>query len=209
MPTWCNKVILLMYSQLDMFRVHTPIIRSIRSWVTAYGFLHRVFGLVVVLRAAAFARCGWCRATAPSTPRTRPTQRLSRSPPIQKLGKPYAAAQHLMLVMMGVCTRNMSSWEYINKITLLHQVDISNYFMRKMHGQTTLIFLLDRLTVESGADRLYGNSNEQLSTYSGKQPSKPRMSHRFSDTKLTFHLWCLIRLKPWPIWNSGMFCESM
>ena len=30
MPTWCNKVILLVYSQLDMFRVHTPIIRSIR-----------------------------------------------------------------------------------------------------------------------------------------------------------------------------------
>jgi len=28
--------------------------------------------------------------------------------------------------------------EYINKITLLHQVGISNYFMRKMYGQTTL-----------------------------------------------------------------------
>jgi len=26
----------------------------------------------------------------------------------------------------------------INKITLLHQVGISNYFMSKMHGQTTL-----------------------------------------------------------------------
>ena len=73
MPTWCNKVILLtlvllkwiiwwapnnankwqvvfnsafkglMYSYLDMFQVHTPIIRSIRRWVAAYGFLHRVF----------------------------------------------------------------------------------------------------------------------------------------------------------------------
>ena len=43
-----------------------------------------------------------------------------------------------MLLMMGVCTRNMSSWEYINKITLLHQVGSSNYFMRKIHGQTTL-----------------------------------------------------------------------
>jgi len=31
--------------------------------------------------------------------------------------KPYAATQHLMLLMMGVCTRNMSSQEYINKIT--------------------------------------------------------------------------------------------
>ena len=35
---------LLMYLQLDMFRVHIAIIRSIRCSVTAYGFLHRVFG---------------------------------------------------------------------------------------------------------------------------------------------------------------------
>ena len=41
--------------------------------------------------------------------------------------KPYAATQHLMLLMMGVCTQNMSSQEYINKITLLHQVGISLY----------------------------------------------------------------------------------
>ena len=27
-----------------MFRAHTPIIRSIRCWAAAYGFLHRVFG---------------------------------------------------------------------------------------------------------------------------------------------------------------------
>ena len=40
-----------------MFRVHTPIIRSIRCWVAAYGFLHRVFGWVVVLRAAASVVC--------------------------------------------------------------------------------------------------------------------------------------------------------
>jgi len=46
--------------------------------------------------------------------------------------KPYAATQHLMLPMMGVCTRNMSSWEYINKITLLHQAYISLYFIRKI-----------------------------------------------------------------------------
>ena len=48
-----------------MFRVHTPIIRSTGCWVAACDFLHRVFGWVVVLR---------------------PTQRLSRPPPIQKLG---------------------------------------------------------------------------------------------------------------------------
>ena len=65
-----------------MFRVHTPIIRSIRCWVAAYGFLHRVFGWEP-LRGSC-VRCGWCR-TAPSAPYTRPTQRISRPPPIQKL----------------------------------------------------------------------------------------------------------------------------
>jgi len=29
--------------------------------------------------------------------------------PKTRSGKPYAATQHLMLLMMGVCTRNMSS----------------------------------------------------------------------------------------------------
>ena len=36
------------------------------------------------------------------------------------------------LLMMGVCTRNMSSLEYTNKITLLHQVGISLYFINSM-----------------------------------------------------------------------------
>jgi len=40
-----------------MFREHTPIIRGIRCWVAAYGFLHRVFGRVVVLTAAAWVVC--------------------------------------------------------------------------------------------------------------------------------------------------------
>ena len=84
------------------------------------------------------------RRTATSAPPTRPTHRLSRPPPIQKTRcrKPCAATQHLMLLMMGVCTRNMSSWEYINEINLLHQAGISNYIMRKMHGQTTHSFHL-------------------------------------------------------------------
>jgi len=37
--------------------------------------------------------------------------------PKTRCKKPYAATQHLMLLMMGVCTRNKSSKEYINKIT--------------------------------------------------------------------------------------------
>ena len=51
--------------------------------------------------------------------------------------------------MMGVCTRNMSSYDYVNKITLLHEVGISNYFMRKMHGQTILKLLYDTNTDEA------------------------------------------------------------
>jgi len=50
----------------------TPIIRSIRCWVAAYV---RVYGAD-----------GAVRLTAPSAPQTRPTQRLSRPPPIQNLG---------------------------------------------------------------------------------------------------------------------------
>ena len=49
-----RQVILLMYSLLDKFRVNTPIIRRIKCWFSAYGFLHRVFGWMVVLRAAAY-----------------------------------------------------------------------------------------------------------------------------------------------------------
>jgi len=40
-----------------------------------------------------------------------------RTHPKTRCRKPYAATQHLMLLMIGVCTRNMSSYEYINKIT--------------------------------------------------------------------------------------------
>ena len=53
-----------MYSYLYMFRVQTPIIRSIRYWV-ADGAVH---------------------GTIHTAPHTRPTQRLLRLPPIQKLG---------------------------------------------------------------------------------------------------------------------------
>ena len=54
--------------------------------------------------------------------------------------KPYAATQHLMLLMMGVCTRNMSSYEYINKITYLHQVGISLYFIKNKFENTYIVF---------------------------------------------------------------------
>ena len=44
--------------------------------------------------------------------------------PKTRCRKPYAAT--LQLMGIHVCTWNMSSWEDINKITLLHQVGISN-----------------------------------------------------------------------------------
>jgi len=37
--------------------------------------------------------------------------------PKTRCRKPYVATQHLMPLMMGVCTRNMSSEEYVKKIT--------------------------------------------------------------------------------------------
>jgi len=54
--------------------------------------------------------------------------------PKTRCRKPYAATQYLMLLMMGVCARNMSRqvYTYINKIILLHQFGISNYFVYKL-----------------------------------------------------------------------------
>jgi len=88
-----------------MFRVHTPIIRNIRCWVAAYGFLHRVFGWVVVFRAAVYGADG---------------------------------AVHHPHRTHNLHSSSQNHHPYINKITLLHQVGISLYFMRKMHGQTTV-----------------------------------------------------------------------
>ena len=79
---------------------------------------------------------GWCRTLHT----THAAALKTTTRPKTRCRKPYAAAQLLMLLMMGVCTRNVSSWEYINKITLLHQVGIPHYFTRKMHCQTTLKF---------------------------------------------------------------------
>ena len=89
-----------MYSLLDMFRVHTPIIRNIRCLVAAYGFLHRVFGWVVVLRAV--------HGTIRTVHATYAAALRTTTHPKTRCRKPYAATQHLMLLMMGVCTRNMS-----------------------------------------------------------------------------------------------------
>ena len=75
-----------------MFRVHTPIIRSIRRWIAAYG--------------RSCVRCGFCRATARQHPHrthdlTTYTAALTTTThPKTRCRKPYAATQSLMLLMM-------------------------------------------------------------------------------------------------------------
>ena len=44
-------------------------------------------------------------------------RRKTTTHPQTRCRKPYVATQHVMLLMMGLCTRNMSIEEYINKIT--------------------------------------------------------------------------------------------
>jgi len=80
--------------------VRTPIIRSIRCWVAAYGFLHRVFGWVVVLRGAD----GAVHATIRTVHTIYAVPLKTTTHPKTRCKKPYAATQHLMLLVMGVCT---------------------------------------------------------------------------------------------------------
>ena len=55
-------------------------------------------------------RCGWCRARHhPHRTHDLAETLKTTTRPKTRCRKPYAATQHLMLLMMGVCTRNMSS----------------------------------------------------------------------------------------------------
>jgi len=58
--------------------------------------------------------CGWCRATEShgtirTVNTTYSTALKTTTHPKTRCRKPYSAIQHLMLLMMAVCTRNMSS----------------------------------------------------------------------------------------------------
>jgi len=85
---------------------NTPIIRSITCWVAEYGFLHGVFGWVVVLRAAALVVCTVRMVQSHGTIRTVHTTYTAAlkttTHPKTPCRKPYAATQHPMLLMMGV-----------------------------------------------------------------------------------------------------------
>ena len=102
-----------------MFRVHTPTIRSIRFWVAAQR----------LSRPPSIQKLGAENHESHGNIRTAHTTYAAAlkttTHPKTRCRKPYAATQHLMLLMICVCTQNMSSYEYINKITLLHQVGSS------------------------------------------------------------------------------------
>jgi len=91
---------------------HVPIIRRI-----IVSMLHLVY---VTLSRWPFGmqehmllhtrRCGWCRARHIRTVHTTYAGDLKTTTHLKiRCRKPYAATQHLMLLMMGVCTRNMQS----------------------------------------------------------------------------------------------------
>jgi len=78
------------------------------GYINGKGKVHTCTSTEAPLRRSC-VQYGCC--TAPSAPHTRPTQWLSRPPPIQKLGAENHILQlkYLMLLMMGLYTRNMSS----------------------------------------------------------------------------------------------------
>ena len=73
--------------------------------------MHRVFGWVVVLGAAALVVCRvrMVHGTIRTVHTTYTAALKTTTYPKPRCRKPYAAIQHLMLLMMGVCTQNMSS----------------------------------------------------------------------------------------------------
>ena len=91
-------------------------------------------------------RWGWCRAT--SAPYTWPTQRL-------RMLHFNVWCSWWWAYVLETCRAKIT----LIKITLLHQVGISNYFLRKMHGQTTL-----KLSTAShkGCMCAYGTVSDEL-----------------------------------------------
>ena len=119
-----------------MFRVHTSIIRSTRCWVEAYGFLHRVLDgwwSWEPLRRSCVG-CGWCSATARHHPH--------RTHDLRSGSQDHHPSKNS--VQKTICFNSTSSspddgrmypkhveLEYINKMSLLHQVAFSHYFKKK------------------------------------------------------------------------------
>jgi len=105
--------------------INTSIIRSLRLfyWTTTLG----ACSCFDVCWSFGVAGLRWYQCGRPATrmvPCTIRTVHMTyavtlkiTTHPNTRCRKPYAATQHLMFLMMGVCTRNMSSQEYINKIT--------------------------------------------------------------------------------------------
>jgi hypothetical protein len=77
-PTRCNRVILLMFLWLEMFRALSAIIRSIRPCVTACGVSSFLFYWAAIQEAAAWSVCMVWRALLDTH---RPRSNLLGSPP--------------------------------------------------------------------------------------------------------------------------------
>ena len=84
---------------------------------------------------------------------------------------------------MGVCIRNMSSQEYINKITLLHQVGSSDYFMRKMHGQTILKKLRSSVNQQMVMKSIIGKRVIYVMQHVTRKTCTLNLIHSFSRQK--------------------------
>jgi len=121
-----------------MFRAHTPIIRSIRCWVAAYGFLHRVFGWVVVLRAAAWVVCT-VRMVLCTVHTTYAAALKTSTHPTKNSVQKTICFNSTSNAPDDGCMRQKYVELRIHKIKLNYLVAsscISRYFMRKMHSQT-------------------------------------------------------------------------
>ena len=61
--------------------------------------------------------------------------------PKTRCRKPYFATQYLMLLMMGVCTRNMSSYGYVNKIACCIKLAFQITSKSILHKNCYLLFM--------------------------------------------------------------------
>jgi len=98
------------------------------------------FGWVVVLRAAAWVVCGWCRVTeSHGTIRTLHTTHAvtlkTTTLPKTRCRKPCAATQHLMLLMMGYVPEACRAKITSIKLPYCIKLVISLHFINNVHGR--------------------------------------------------------------------------
>jgi len=136
MSTWCNNVIYWSFFSSTCFGYIRPssgaLDVELQHMVFCTEFLDGWWSWEPLRRSC--VRCGWCRTsrTAQTKPDTRPTQRLSRPPPIQKLG-----AQNHMLQLNISCSW---WWAYVpetcrTKETLINYIVASSWQFTLFHDE--------------------------------------------------------------------------